>query len=48
MFCLKCRRKVTVDDDGVSEGTVNGRRVLRASCPTCRSNISRFVRAVTP
>jgi len=45
MFCFKCKRKVAVDEDKISEDTVNGRRILKATCPTCMSNLSRFVRA---
>ncbi|MEM2942884.1 MAG: DUF5679 domain-containing protein [Candidatus Bathyarchaeia archaeon] len=44
MFCLKCRRKVTVDDSSVDESSVNGRRMMRASCPECNSNLARFVK----
>ncbi|MBS7622730.1 hypothetical protein KEJ39_03535 [Candidatus Bathyarchaeota archaeon] len=47
MFCLKCRRKVTVEDSSVDESSVNGRRLIRASCPECSSNLARFMKATS-
>ncbi|MCX6660300.1 MAG: DUF5679 domain-containing protein [Candidatus Bathyarchaeota archaeon] len=45
MFCLKCRKKVSVDDSSIGESVVNGRRMLRACCPQCSSNMAKFVKA---
>lgn len=45
MFCVKCRKKVTVDDAKVrKEKTVKGRNMLRAVCPECGTNMTKFTK----
>ncbi|WP_455281910.1 DUF5679 domain-containing protein [[Eubacterium] cellulosolvens] len=45
MFCLKCRKKVDVDNKKIDESSINGRKMLRASCPQCNSGLAKFVKA---
>ncbi|WP_455278994.1 DUF5679 domain-containing protein [[Eubacterium] cellulosolvens] len=45
MFCLKCRKKVNVDNNKINESSMNGKKMLRASCPQCNSGLAKFVKA---
>jgi uncharacterized protein YlaI len=45
MFCVKCKKKVTVDDKNVKrELTVKGRPMLRAICPNCGTKMTKFTK----
>ncbi|MFH1327733.1 MAG: DUF5679 domain-containing protein [Candidatus Bathyarchaeota archaeon] len=45
IFCLKCKKKVTVQDDKVKKGrSKNNRPLVRAECPTCGSKLAKFVK----
>ncbi len=45
LFCVKCRQKVTVDDANVKkEKTVKGRNMIRATCPVCGTNMTKFTK----
>lgn len=45
MFCVKCRKKVTVPDSAVTrEKTKKGRPMLRAKCPSCGTNMAKFTK----
>ncbi len=48
MFCVKCRKKVSVDDNAVQkETTSKGRILLRATCPVCGSKITKFAKSTS-
>jgi len=45
MFCVKCKEKKTVPDDQTTmEKTAKGRKMLRAVCPTCGTNMAKFTK----
>ena len=45
MFCVKCKKKVTVDDKNVvRETTSKGRSMLRANCPNCNTKMAKFTK----
>ena len=45
MFCVKCKKKVTVDDSAVKrELTVKGRPILKAICPVCGTKMTKFTK----
>jgi len=45
MFCVKCKEKKTVPDDQTTmEKTAKGRKMLRAICPTCGTNMAKFTK----
>jgi len=45
MFCVKCKKKVQVDDKDVkNEVTTKGRKMLRAKCPACGTNMAKFTK----
>jgi len=45
MYCVKCKKKVTVDDKNVKrEMTVKGRPMLRAICPQCGTKMTKFTK----
>ncbi len=45
MFCVKCKKKVTVDDSAVKrEMTVKGRPILKAICPNCGTKMTKFTK----
>jgi len=45
MFCVKCRKKVTVDDGAVKkEMTTRGRPILKAICPVCGTKMTKFTK----
>jgi len=45
MFCVKCKEKKTVPDDQTKmEKTAKGRKMLRATCPTCGTNMAKFTK----
>jgi endogenous inhibitor of DNA gyrase (YacG/DUF329 family) len=45
-YCAKCRKPVEVADV-TYKTTKNGRHLAKANCPTCGSNLSKFVKAPT-
>lgn len=45
MFCVKCKEKKTVPDDQTTmEKTAKGRNMLRATCPTCGTKMTKFTK----
>jgi uncharacterized protein YlaI len=45
MFCVKCKKKVTVEDSCVKrELTVKGRPILKAVCPVCSTRMTKFTK----
>jgi len=45
MFCVKCKKKVTVNDADVKRDvTVKGRPMLRAVCPVCGTRMTKFTK----
>lgn len=45
MFCVKCKKKVVVDDKNVKrEMTSKGRPMLRAICPNCGTKMTKFTK----
>jgi len=45
MFCVKCKKKVQVDDKDVKkEKTSKGRNMLRSKCPACGTNMAKFTK----
>ena len=45
MFCVKCKKKVTVNDVDVKrDTTAKGRAMLRAVCPVCGTNMTKFTK----
>ena len=45
MYCVKCRKKVTVDDGAVRrETTTKGRPILKAICPECGTKMTKFTK----
>ncbi|MBS7625511.1 hypothetical protein KEJ51_00470 [Candidatus Bathyarchaeota archaeon] len=45
MFCVKCKKKVTLDDSAVSkETTAKGRPILKANCPQCGTKMTKFTK----
>ncbi len=45
MICVKCKEKKTVEDDKTTlEKTVKGRNMLRATCPTCGTRMTKFTK----
>ncbi len=45
MFCVKCKKKVVVDDKNVKrEMTSRGRPMLRATCPHCGTKMTKFTK----
>lgn len=45
MYCVKCKKKVTVDDKNVKrEMTVKERPMLRAVCPQCGTKMTKFTK----
>ena len=41
-FCVKCKKKVGVADAEVTSEVKSTRRLLRAKCPNCNTNMTRF------
>jgi Zn finger protein HypA/HybF involved in hydrogenase expression len=41
-YCVKCRGKVTVSDEQVTTQEKANRKMLRAKCPTCGTNMAKF------
>lgn len=45
MFCVKCKEKKTVPDDQTTmEKTAKGRNMMRATCPTCGTKMTKFTK----
>ncbi|MEM3507330.1 MAG: DUF5679 domain-containing protein [Candidatus Bathyarchaeia archaeon] len=45
MFCVKCKKKVEVDDNSVTKGvTKKGRAILKAICPNCGTKMTKFTK----
>lgn len=45
MFCVKCRKKVSVNDTDVKRDvTAKGRALLRAICPFCSTKMAKFTK----
>ena len=45
IFCVKCKKKVQVDDENVTrETTSKGRSMLRSKCPTCGTKMAKFTK----
>jgi len=45
MFCVKCKKKMTVDDKNVKrETTSKGRPILKAVCPACGTKMTKFTK----
>ncbi len=45
MFCVKCKKKVTVNDTDVTrDKTVKGRNMLRSVCPVCGTKMTKFTK----
>lgn len=45
MFCVKCRKKVMVNDaDTKKDTTSKGRAMLRAVCPVCGTKMAKFTK----
>jgi len=45
MFCVKCKKKVTVEDSTVKrELTVKGRPILKSVCPVCSTRMTKFTK----
>jgi hypothetical protein len=45
MYCVKCRKKVDVEDGVVTrEKTSKGKPMLRAACPACGTKMAKFTK----
>ena len=45
MFCVKCKEKKAVPEDQTTmEKTAKGRKMLRATCPICGTNMAKFTK----
>jgi endogenous inhibitor of DNA gyrase (YacG/DUF329 family) len=45
MYCVRCRKKVDVEDNNVTkETTTKGKSMLRANCPTCGIKMAKFTK----
>lgn len=45
MYCVKCKKKVEVEDNAVTnEKTSKGRSMLRAKCPVCGTKMAKFTK----
>ena len=45
IFCVKCKKKVTVEDNKVKKGRAkNGRPLIRAECPICGSKLAKLTK----
>jgi DNA-directed RNA polymerase subunit RPC12/RpoP len=45
MYCLKCRKKVAIDDANVQRGTTTkGRPLLKSACPACGTKVMKFTK----
>jgi len=45
IFCMKCKKKVTVNDADVKRDTTSkGRAMLRAVCPVCGTRMTKFTK----
>jgi nitrate/TMAO reductase-like tetraheme cytochrome c subunit len=41
-FCVKCRKKTEVIDNEVKTEDKGNKRLLRAKCPQCGTNMAKF------
>ncbi len=45
MYCVKCKKKVAVEDKTVKrELTSKGRPMLRSVCPNCKTKMTKFTK----
>jgi DNA-directed RNA polymerase subunit RPC12/RpoP len=44
MYCLRCRKKVEVEDEKIELTNTNKRKLLRAKCPECNAGLAKFTK----